>query len=219
MNSWIDAHNVSKSFDDRKILDEVDFSLAPSEIVAITGKSGAGKSTLLHILSTLDNADKGSIALLGIQLEAATKNDFYSLRNQSIGFIFQFHHLIAEFTAMENIMLPLLIGGTIRSEANHRAQQALTFVGLGHRINAMPKELSGGEQQRVAIARAIVHRPKIVFADEPTGNLDTENSNQIFDLFSSIRKEFGTSFVIVTHDIHFAQKCDRVVQMLDGKII
>lgn len=214
----ITAKNIHKSYGDLDILKGLDLSIEPNQMVSIVGKSGTGKSTLLHILSALDGFDQGEIVLLGNNLQSLTEKDLTKLRNSEIGFIFQFHHLLKEFSALENVMLPLLIGGVPRSEAKERAEELLDYVGMSDRKDHSPSKLSGGEQQRVAVARALVNNPKIVFADEPTGNLDEENSEMIFNLFEKIKSDKKAAILLVTHDKSLAKLCDHMYEIKQGQL-
>ena len=201
-----------------EVFTELDMSLSSHELLAVTGRSGSGKSTLLHILGTLDTPTRGSVLFQGQdihQLKAAKQAKF---RNSQLGFIYQFHHLLAEFNALENVMMPLLIAGIGTSKAKQQALDLIKQVGLNDRALHKPSQLSGGERQRIAIARALVNRPALVLADEPTGNLDSENSQAIFDLLKDLRDQQGTSFVVVTHDQQLANRLDRVVNLVAGKI-
>ncbi len=191
----------------------------PSEVVSIVGSSGAGKSTLLQILGTLDRADAGSIEINGIAVQKLKDQALSAFRNKHIGFVFQFHHLLPEFNALENICLPAFIAGTSKKEAEKRATELLDFMGLSHRITHKPNELSGGEQQRVAIARALINNPAVIMADEPTGNLDSDNSTEIHKLFFTLREEFKQTFLIVTHNQQLAAMADRTLTMKDGLFV
>lgn len=222
-NSILTAKNIIKSFStDRKerldILREISLDIEENKITVIVGPSGAGKSTLLHILGGLDKPDTGSVQILGQELSKLSNTATDSLRNSSIGFIFQFHHLLPEFSAEENIMLPLLINGKSRSEAQKRSDELIELVNLSHRKKHRPSELSGGEQQRIAVARAIANDPPLIFADEPTGNLDTMNSEIINNLFVRLRDEFVKTLVIVTHNKDLMAIADNTITMKDGII-
>lgn len=215
----IRAEGIKKSFGALQVLRGVDFSAQEAEVVAIMGASGAGKSTLLQILGTLLTPDEGRITIDGTDVLALGSKDLSAFRNRRIGFVFQAHHLLPEFSALENVMIPALIGGADNKLAKNRAQELLGIVGLEGRLSHKPSELSGGEQQRVAIARAIVNSPAIIFADEPTGNLDSHTKEEIHNLFLSLRKQLGQTIVIVTHDAGLAQICDRSLYMEDGSFI
>jgi lipoprotein-releasing system ATP-binding protein len=213
------AKNISKSYGKLAVLKSVDLSIAASEIIAIVGASGAGKSTLLHLLGTLDKTDTGNIIFDGTDFTKLNDKALSAFRNQHMGFIFQFHHLLPEFTALENVCIPAYIAKENKADADARGLKLLTQLGLADRAEHKPSELSGGEQQRVAIARALINQPSIIFADEPTGNLDSNNANEINDLFLKIRKEMGVAIVIVTHNIALANIADRQLHMKDGNLI
>jgi len=215
----IKASNIYKRFSTVEALRGVSLEIARKEIVAIVGASGAGKSTLLHILGTLMAADSGSVEIAGTCLDKLNEKELSLFRNRHIGFVFQFHHLLPEFTAIENIMMPALIGGASRREAVKRAEELLELVSLTDRANHKPVELSGGEQQRVAIARALINRPSVVLADEPTGNLDTANRDEIHRLLMDVRDRFDQTVVMVTHDQNLADSVDRKIVMSDGTIL
>ncbi|MCK6614559.1 MAG: ABC transporter ATP-binding protein [Ignavibacteriaceae bacterium] len=222
-NTILSARNIVKSFStDRKerleILKDISLDIIKKKITVIVGPSGAGKSTLLHILGGLDKPDAGSVHILGQDLSKLSNSQTDSLRNSSIGFIFQFHHLLPEFSAEENIMIPLLIKGISRSEAQKRSDELIELVNLSHRKKHRPSELSGGEQQRIAVARAIANDPPLIFADEPTGNLDTANSEVINTFFIRLRDDYGKTLVIVTHNKDLMAIADNTVAMQDGKI-
>ena len=213
------AKNISKSYGKLAVLKSVDLSIAASEIIAIVGASGAGKSTLLHLLGTLDKTDTGSIIFNGTDFTKLNDKALSAFRNQNMGFIFQFHHLLPEFTALENVCIPAYIAKENKADADARGLKLLTQLGLADRADHKPSELSGGEQQRVAIARALINNPAIIFADEPTGNLDSNNANEINELFLKIRKEMGVAIVIVTHNSALASIADRQLLMKDGNLI
>ncbi len=215
----IKACDIHKRFGGLEVLKGVSLDIAKGETVSIVGASGAGKTTLLQILGTLMPADGGSVEIAGTDVGALNDKRLSQFRNRHIGFVFQFHHLLPEFTAAENVMLPALIGGMSRREAEHRAAELLEMVGLSARATHKPSALSGGEQQRAAIARALVNRPSVVLADEPTGNLDTRNRDEIYRLLSDVRERFGQTIVIVTHDERLAEQTDRKIVMSDGKIL
>jgi lipoprotein-releasing system ATP-binding protein len=200
------------------ILDGVDLSVAPGEAVAIIGASGAGKSTLLHLLGALDRPTAGEVLLDGRAVSSRSDRELAAVRNEQIGFVFQFHHLLREFTALENAMMPLLVAGTDRRAAEARARELLEAVGLGARLSHKPAALSGGEQQRVAVARALANRPLVLIADEPSGNLDTHTSEQLHDLFFRIRAEQGVALVVATHNRELADRADRVLLMKEGRL-
>lgn len=212
----IKASGICKSFGTLNVLKGVDFEASQGEVVAVMGASGAGKSTLLQILGTLLKPDSGSLEIDGEKPFEMSSKALSAFRNRRIGFVFQAHHLLPEFTALENVMVPALIGGASTKDARQRAEQLLETVGLGGRIGHKPSELSGGEQQRVAIARAIVQSPAILFADEPSGNLDTRTKEDIHSLFFQLRKDYGQTIVIVTHDPSLAALCDRTCVLQDG---
>ncbi len=213
------AKNIHKAFGDVKILKGVDLEVKNGEIVSIIGSSGAGKTTLLQVLGTLTNADQGEVFYDNTNISKLSDKELADFRNKNIGFIFQFHHLLPEFTALENVCMPAFISGIIKKKAEEKAKALLDRLGLNHRLNHKPNELSGGEQQRVATARALINSPKIIFADEPSGNLDSKNANDLHQLFFDLRKEFDQTFVIVTHDQSLAKICDRSLEMNDGFFI
>ena len=212
----IEAKRICKSFGSVEVLRSVDFSASAGEVVAIMGASGAGKSTLLQILGTLLTPDAGSLTIDGTDVLSLRGNALAAFRGRRIGFVFQAHHLLPEFTALENVMIPALIGGTSSREARRQADDLLHLVGLSGRATHKPSELSGGEQQRVAIARALINTPAILFADEPTGNLDSRTKEEIHQLLLDVRKEKGQTVVVVTHDAGLAQLCDRTCLLQDG---
>ncbi len=215
----IQVDNVTKSYGALQVLKGVSLQIEAGEIVAIVGKSGAGKSTLLHIVGTLDQPDSGSLSIKGKIIKDLKGNELAAFRNATIGFVFQFHHLLPEFTALENVMLPGLIAHGKKSKALSDAKELLLYMGLAGRLDHKPTELSGGEQQRVAIARALVNKPDIILADEPTGNLDTSTSKELHELFLQLRKDFGQTFLIVTHNPELSGLADRCLIMGDGHII
>lgn len=213
------ANNIKKSFGPLQVLKGVDLSVGKGEIVSIVGKSGAGKTTLLQILGTLDKPDSGTISLAGTNILDLNDNKLSEFRNQHIGFVFQFHQLLPEFSALENVMMPALIAGIPNSKARCRGLELLEYLNLKDRASHKPNELSGGEKQRVAVARALMNKPDIIFADEPSGSLDSTNKQELHQLFFDLRKEFQQTFVIVTHDESLAQLSDRTIHMADGQII
>ncbi len=215
----LEAKNIYKKYNQLEIVGGVDVSIKKGEIVSIIGASGAGKSTLLHILGTLDKPDQGSITINNVQLDKLKPKALAEFRNKEIGFIFQFHHLLPEFSAIENVCIPGWIGGKKRKVTEEKAILLLQKLGLGARLHNKPGELSGGEQQRVAVARALINDPSIIMADEPTGNLDSTNARDLHELFIQLRNEFQQTFLIVTHNEELAKLSDRVLQMKDGKII
>jgi len=210
------AKNIHKAFGDVKILKGVDLEVKNGEIVSIMGSSGAGKTTLLQVLGTLTNADQGEVFYDNTNISKLSDKELADFRNKNIGFIFQFHHLLPEFTALENVCMPAFIAGISKKKAEEKAKALLDRLGLTHRLNHKPNELSGGEQQRVATARALINSPKIIFADEPSGNLDSKNAKDLHQLFFDLRDEFKQTFVIVTHDQSLAKICDRSLEMNDG---
>ena len=213
------AVNIQKKYGQLAVLKGVDISVDKGEIVSIVGSSGAGKSTLLHILGTLDKADSGSISMDGQRIESLSGKKLAAFRNNHIGFVFQFHHLLPEFTALEDVCIPGWIAGKAKKEVQARAVELLNTLGLGDRLENKPQQLSGGEQQRVAVARALVNDPMIVMADEPTGNLDSTNARELHQLFIDLRNQFRQTFLIVTHNEELARLSDRILHMKDGKII
>lgn len=215
----IEAKNIHKSFGTLEVLKGVDFSARKAEVVSIMGASGAGKTTLLQILGTLSTPDEGSLYIDGTDVLALHGDKLASFRGRRIGFVFQAHHLLPEFTAIENVMIPALIAGLSHKQARARAEQLLESVGLASRYDHKPSELSGGEQQRVAIARALINDPAVLFADEPTGNLDSATKQEIHKLFFDLRDKLGQTIVIVTHDPELAALCDRSLNMKDGRFI
>jgi lipoprotein-releasing system ATP-binding protein len=215
----LQARNIHKSYGQLEVLRGVGVGISQGEIVSIAGPSGSGKSTLLHILGTLDKADSGSIALDNKNLGDMNAKTLAAFRNRNIGFVFQFHHLLPEFTALENVCVPGWIAGRSKKEVAEKAIGLLNLLGLGDRTENKPQQLSGGEQQRVAVARALINQPKIIFADEPTGNLDSANAKELHDLFFDLRQKFNQTFLIVTHNEELAQMSDRILHMKDGKIV
>ncbi|MBI2274069.1 MAG: ABC transporter ATP-binding protein [Bacteroidetes bacterium] len=213
------AEHITKKYGSLQVLKGVDITVQTGEIVSIVGSSGAGKSTLLHILGTLDKADEGHIWLDGQQVDKLEGKKLAAFRNRHIGFVFQFHHLLPEFSALENVSIPAWIAGRKKKEVADRAAELLTTLGLANRMENKPQELSGGEQQRVAVARALINNPSIVFADEPTGNLDSVHAKELHELFVQLRNDFKQTFLIVTHNEELAGMSDRVLHMKDGRII
>ncbi len=210
--------NIKKSFDKLTVLKGINANIRKGEIVAVTGPSGAGKTTLLQIIGTLSNADEGTVFINQTEITKLNPKDLAKFRNEHIGFVFQFHHLLPEFTAIENICMPAFIKGTNRKDAIKRAEELLQFLNLSDRAEHKPNEMSGGEQQRVAVARALINNPSVILADEPSGNLDTENKKTLHQLFFSLRDKFEQTFVIVTHNNELAQMSDRIIKLKDGKI-
>ena len=217
-DSMIQLHGITKSFGSLQVLRGIDLQVNRGEVVAIVGPSGAGKTTLLQIMGTLDRPDEGEVIIDGENVSRLSATKIAHFRNKNIGFVFQFHQLLPEFTALENVMIPALIGGTSKKEARQRAQELLDFMGLADRAEHKPYQLSGGEKQRVAVARALVNHPAVVFADEPSGSLDTHNKEELHRLFFDLRDRMGQTFVIVTHDEALASQTDRTIHMLDGYI-
>jgi len=211
--------NIYKNYGTVKVLRGVDISVQKGEIVSIVGSSGAGKSTLLHILGTLDKADRGEVKMNNVAVSSLQGKKMATFRNRHIGFVFQFHHLLPEFTALENVCIPGWLAGKKKREVEERGIKLLNLLRLDQRIENKPNQLSGGEQQRVAVARALINNPDIVFADEPTGNLDSANANELHQLFLELRKEFSQTFLIVTHNEELAKLGDRILYMKDGQII
>lgn len=214
----IQVCSVDKSFGSLKVLKGITLEVQTSQVVTIVGPSGAGKSTLLHLIGTLDRPDKGEIIIDDVKIHTLSDDQLSDFRSAHIGFVFQFHHLLPEFTAVENVMLPMLIAGKARHEAQQRAQELLSFLKLDDRVGHKPSELSGGEQQRVAVARALANNPDLILADEPSGNLDTENAQKLHQLFFELRDRFQQTFIIVTHNEELAKLSDRCIVMRDGQI-
>lgn len=215
----IDIKNITKSFGNLQVLKDINLHINKGEVVSIVGPSGAGKTTLLQIIGTLDKPDSGTICLDGIDVNKLSTRKLSDFRNQHIGFVFQFHQLLPEFTALENVMIPAYIAGKSNNEAKQRALELLEFMGLSDRANHKPAELSGGEKQRVAVARALVNKPAVILADEPSGSLDSKNKAELHQLFFDLRDKFGQTFVIVTHDEGLAAITDRTIHMKDGEIL
>ena len=214
----IEVRDIVKSYDKLRVLDGVSLDIGRGEIVAVTGPSGAGKTTLLQIVGSLERADSGSVSYEGTRLETLGENALARFRNVNIGFIFQFHQLLPEFTLLENVEMPALIGGRSRAEARRRAMELIEYLGLGDRTTHKPSQLSGGERQRAAVARALVNNPRVVLADEPTGSLDSRNRAELHRLFFDLRRDMGHTFVIVTHDENLAADADRIIRLTDGHI-
>jgi lipoprotein-releasing system ATP-binding protein len=215
----IKGKNIHRRYGTVEVLKGVDVEIKKGEVVSIVGPSGSGKSTLLHILGTLDKADAGTVEMNDMAINALKGKKLAAFRNKNIGFVFQFHHLLPEFTALENVCIPGWLAGRKKAEVKAEAEKLLNMLGLSHRTENKPNQLSGGEQQRVAVARALINRPDIIFADEPTGNLDTANAKELHQLFFDLRKQFNQTFLIVTHNEELAQLSDRVLHMKDGKIV
>lgn len=215
----IKLEGITKSFGALQVLKGIDLSIGKAEVVSIVGPSGAGKTTLLQIMGTLDKPDAGRIVLNGTEVNKLKSNQIAAFRNKEIGFVFQFHQLLPEFTAMENVMIPALIGGKSATVAHKDAMEMLDFLGLAERAKHKPSELSGGEKQRVAVARALINHPSVVLADEPSGSLDTKNKEELHKLFFDLRDRLGQTFVIVTHDEGLAAQTDRTIHIKDGRII
>lgn len=213
------GNNISKSYGDLTVLNNLDIEIKQNEIAAIVGKSGSGKSTLLHILGTLDAPDSGSIKIADTDITKLNEHELAKFRNQKIGFIFQFHHLLGEFTALENVCIPAYINGDDVKSTEKKATELLSYLGLKDRLKHKPNELSGGEQQRVAIARSLINQPAIVFADEPTGNLDDHTSEDLFQLLLQLRRDYNQTFVLVTHSKDIAQRCDRTLVLSDKQLV
>ena len=214
----IQLHDIHKSFGTLEVLKGIDFTINRGEIVSIVGPSGAGKTTLLQIIGTLDRPNSGHVLFDGIDISGYKEKQLSAFRNQHIGFVFQFHQLLPEFTAVENVMMPALIAGANMSDARQRAMEMLAYLHLTDRATHKPSELSGGEKQRVAVARALVNRPQVILADEPSGSLDTHNKEELHQLFFDLRRELGQTFIIVTHDEQLAETTDRTIRMRDGRV-
>ena len=215
----IEIKNIKKSCGELQVLKGIDLSIGKGEIVSIVGPSGAGKTTLLQIIGTLDKPDEGNVMIDGVDVSHMNKKKLSDFRNKHIGFVFQFHQLLPEFTALENIMIPAFIAGASHSEAKKRAEELLAFMGLQERAGHKPNELSGGEKQRVAVARALVNNPNVILADEPSGSLDSKNKAELHQLFFDLRDKFGQTFVIVTHDETLAAITDRTIHLRDGEVV
>lgn len=215
----INLHDIHKSFGTLEVLKGIDLTIERGEVVSIVGPSGAGKTTLLQIIGTLDRPDCGQVLFDGVDVSQYKEKQLSSFRNQHIGFVFQFHQLLPEFSAMENVMMPLLINGVSMPDARVRAMEMLEYLRLGDRAHHKPSELSGGEKQRVAVARALANRPQVILADEPSGSLDTQNKEELHQLFFDLRKELGQTFIIVTHDESLAATTDRTIRLCDGRVV
>jgi lipoprotein-releasing system ATP-binding protein len=215
----IEIKEVEKSYGSLQVLKKVSLTIENNKVVTIVGPSGAGKSTLLHIIGTLDKPDRGEVVIDGVNLNQLSDDKLAEFRNKHIGFVYQFHHLLPEFTALENVAMPALIAGKSKKEALGRANELLDFLKLGDRVGHKPAQLSGGEQQRVSVARALMNNPELILADEPSGNLDTENARKLHDLFFVLRDTFKQTFIIVTHNEELAQLSDRKIVLHDGKVI
>ena len=214
----IEIQGITKSFGELQVLKGIDLIINKGEVVSIVGPSGAGKTTLLQIMGTLDKADAGTVVINGVEVGKLKEKELSAFRNKQIGFVFQFHQLLPEFTALENVMIPALIAGTSSGEAMRRAKDTLEMMGLAERASHKPAELSGGEKQRVAVARALINHPAVIFADEPSGSLDSKNKGELHQLFFDLREKLGQTFVIVTHDEGLAQLTDCTIHMVDGRI-
>ena len=215
----IEVREIEKSYGSLQVLKKVSLTIENNKVVTIVGPSGAGKSTLLHIIGTLDKADRGEVVIDGVNLNQLSDDKLAEFRNRHIGFVYQFHHLLPEFTALENVAMPALIAGKSRKESFNRAQELLDFLKLGDRVGHKPAQLSGGEQQRVSVARALMNNPELILADEPSGNLDTENARKLHDLFFVLRDTFKQTFLIVTHNEELAELSDRKIVLQDGSVI
>lgn len=215
----IEARGIRKSYGNLHVLKGINFDVKKGEVISLVGRSGSGKSTLLHILGTLDKADAGQVSINGTSIAGMGDKSLSLFRNKHIGFVFQFHHLLPEFTALENVSIPAFVAGTSEKKAKTEAEKWLERLGLSHRLHHKPSELSGGEQQRVAVARALINHPDIILADEPSGNLDTQNSRELHQLFFDLRNETGQTFLIVTHNEELATLADRKVSMADGMVV
>lgn len=215
----IQLHDIRKSFGSLQVLKGIDLTINQGEIVSIVGPSGAGKTTLLQIIGTLDRADSGRVLFDGVDVSVYNEKQLSAFRNRHIGFVFQFHQLLPEFSAVENVMMPALIAGASMADARRRAMEMLDFLGLIDRATHKPAELSGGEKQRVAVARALVNRPQVILADEPSGSLDTQNKAELHQLFFDLRREMGQTFIIVTHDESLATTTDRTIRLRDGLVV
>ena len=219
LHDMIEVKEIEKSYGSLKVLKKVSLTIENSKVVTIVGPSGAGKSTLLHIIGTLDKPDGGEVVIDGVNLNSLSDDKLAEFRNRHIGFVYQFHHLLPEFTALENVAMPALIAGKSRKESFDRAKELLDFLKLADRVGHKPAQLSGGEQQRVSVARALMNNPELILADEPSGNLDTENARKLHDLFFVLRDTFKQTFLIVTHNEELAQLSDRKIVLQDGSVI
>ena len=215
----IKVQGITKSFGSLQVLKGIDLVVNQGEIVNIVGPSGAGKTTLLQIMGTLDKADSGKVEIDGVNVDGMKEKELSAFRNKHIGFVFQFHQLLPEFSALENVMIPALIGGMSSDEAMKKAKETLALLDLSERVSHKPAELSGGEKQRVAVARALINNPAVIFADEPSGSLDSQNKEELHQLFFTLREKLGQTFVIVTHDENLAQLTDRTIHMVDGRVV
>ena len=215
----IEIQGITKNFGDLQVLKGIDLIIDKGEVVSIVGPSGAGKTTLLQIMGTLDKADAGSVVINGVEVGRLKEKELSAFRNKQVGFVFQFHQLLPEFTALENVMMPALIQGVSSGEASRKAKETLEYLGLAERASHKPAELSGGEKQRVAVARALINNPAVIFADEPSGSLDSKNKEELHQLFFDLREKLGQTFVIVTHDEGLAQLTDRTIHIVDGQIV
>ena len=215
----IQLHDIHKSFGSLQVLKGIDLTINQGEIVSIVGPSGAGKTTLLQIIGTLDRADSGRVLFDGVDVSLYNEKQLSAFRNEHIGFVFQFHQLLPEFSAVENVMMPALIKGDSMADSRRRAMEMLDFLGLTDRASHKPSELSGGEKQRVAVARALVNRPQVILADEPSGSLDTQNKEELHRLFFDLRRDLGQTFIIVTHDESLAATTDRTIHLCDGMVV
>lgn len=215
----IRVEGIHKSYDTLEVLRGIDMSVSEKEIVSIVGPSGAGKSTLLHIIGTIDNADKGTVMINGIDVNKLKEKELSLFRSENIGFVFQHHHLLPEFTALENVCIPAYIAKKNKAESVRKAKDILEFLKLGERLTHKPGQLSGGELQRVAVARALINQPKAILADEPSGNLDSQNAKDLHELFLELRSGFGQTFIIVTHNMQLAEMSDRILRMQDGLFV
>lgn len=215
----IQINGLEKSYGTLQVLKGINLEIADRSVISIVGASGAGKSTLLHLIGTLDKPDKGKVLIDGTDLYTLSDKELAAYRNQNIGFVFQFHHLLPEFTAAENVALPAMIAGKSKAEAMKRAEELLDFLKLKERLTHKPSQLSGGEQQRVAVARALVNNPKLILADEPSGNLDSENASKLHQLFFDLRDQFHQTFIVVTHNNELAEMSDRKITIKDGQIV